>query len=68
MMDPLWERVTDGEYNEQILATAHGQVTLFSDRDGERWSYRLGDGEPVDLEATTELAARREVLRGLPRA
>lgn len=63
-MEPMWTKVDDGEYNEQYLELGEkGIVTIFSDRDGRRWSYVVNGENLQDLMATDEYAARREVLR-----
>lgn len=55
-----WIKNPDGEYNEQSAQIGPVAVTLYSDRDGERWTATFNEGEPVDLEATDLYAARRE--------
>lgn len=63
MSEPMWERVEDDEYNLSRLVLDDDDLEVFSNRTGERWFARLGDGDWHDLDATEELAARREALR-----
>ena len=60
----LWLFNYDGEYNEQSMLVDDVNITIFSDRDGELWSVRIGDnGNMMDLDATDVYAARREALQ-----
>jgi hypothetical protein len=58
----LWTLVVDGEYNEQTCEVQGRQVSLFSDRDGEKWAYTIDDGDIVYAEARNEVEAKLEAI------
>jgi hypothetical protein len=55
-----WTPVPDGEYNEQARIINGQKITIYSDRDGWKWSCSIADEDSFDLDATDEFAARRE--------
>jgi hypothetical protein len=58
----LWTLVVDGEYNEQTCEVQGHQVSLFSDRDGEKWIYTIDDGNLIYAEARNEAEAKLEAI------
>lgn len=59
----IWEKVEDGEYNEQKTVIEGRSVTIFSDRDGEQWDCVIDGQECFSLEATSKYSARKEAER-----
>lgn len=58
-----WTPDPDGEYNEQSCEIGKVKVTIFSDRDGEKWECQIDAGEPFELDATNQRSACREAIR-----
>lgn len=38
-----WVHVEDGEYNEKYATYRRQKITIYSDRDGLKWSYIIND-------------------------
>lgn len=65
-MTPVWTSNPEGEYNEESCTLPDGRkLTIYSDRDGERWEAYEGEA-PEDallLDAENIRDARTEALK-----
>jgi hypothetical protein len=63
----VWTDNPDGEYNEQYTTVEPGgaKLTIYSDRDGERWEAYLGDvaEDAIPMDADNAQDARTEALK-----
>jgi len=61
-----WEDNPEGEYNEKSVVLPSGRkVTIYSDRDGEKWEAYIGDApeDAIPLDADNIVDAQMEAIQ-----